>query len=431
MAPREVGDTAKVRRAPGVSADPATAGVLTGAPPLRQAGRLATLPADLLPRIVAHIWACRPARPAAEEVRHAASLFGVCRRMRDALRAEPLPLALDFSAAPLSEGQRAWLAAPVRLGRIESAACFRPWRIASDEEERLWRGGHEAFLARHGRSLLRLTGVPLRLVATFDPSAPPALDLSGLRLTTLGVDCAVRRADRRRELWLAPGFMPQSLAELELRGVGLDGKGVVLGMGWATHPALRPDARVPALQRISVSGETTNTQLNDLALLQGLAAAPALSVDSGRHHLAVNARLLERVRSLHLRGDPVCLDLEVRRGQYEGLARSMCRPGLQSVTLEAAADAVLFCFQINPYALSLGYPDAPDDQPHTFCAVLRALLARRAGRFAFEVGPLPGERSALRRLAWRAWPPRGSPAWPAAAGAHARAAAWADEPDSD
>ena len=106
----------------------------------------------------------------------------------------------------------------------------------------------------------------------------------------------------------------------------------------------------------------------------------------------------------------MCLDLEVRRGQYEGLARSVCLPELQSVTLEAVADAVLFCFQINPYAFSLGYPDAPDDQPHTFRAVLRALLARRAGRFAFEVGVLPGERSVLQRLAWRAWPPRGSPA---------------------
>ncbi len=337
MAPREAGDTAKVRRAPGVSAAPAPAGVLTRAPPLRQAERLAALPADLLPRVVAHIWACRPARPAAEQVRHAVSLFGVCRRVRDALRADPLSLALDFSAAPLSECQRAWLAAPVRVGRIESAAFFRPWRIASDEEERLWRGGHEAFLAQHGRSLLRLTGVPLRLVATLDPSAPPALDLSGLRLTTLGVDCAVRRADGRRELWLAPGFLPQSLAELELRGVGSDGKGVVLGMGWASHPALRPDARVPALQRISVSGKTTNMQLDGLALLQGLAAAPALSVDSGRSHLAVHARVLERMRSLHLRGAPVCLDLAVRRGQYEGLARSVCPPGLQSVTLEAAA----------------------------------------------------------------------------------------------
>jgi hypothetical protein len=139
MAPREAGDrgTAKVRRVPGASATPATAGVLTRAPPPRQAGRLAALPADLLPRIVAHVWACRPARPAAEEVRHAASLFGVCRRVRDVLRAEPLPLALDFSAAPFSEGQRAWLAAPVRVGRIESAAFFTPRSEASGEEERL------------------------------------------------------------------------------------------------------------------------------------------------------------------------------------------------------------------------------------------------------------------------------------------------------
>jgi len=244
-------------------------------------------------------------------VRHAASLFGVCRRVRDVLRAEPLPLALDFSAAPLSEDQRAWLAAPVRVGRIESAAFFTPRSEASGEEERLWRGGHEAFLARHGRALLRLSGVPLRLVATFDPSAPPALDLSGLRLTALGLDCTVRRADRRRELWLAPGFLPHRLVELELRGVGTVGQALLFDMAWAAHPALRPDARPPALQRVSVSGRS-RMRLDGLALLQGLAAAPALSVDSGRSHLAVHARVLERVRSLHLRGAPVCLDCPAR-----------------------------------------------------------------------------------------------------------------------
>ncbi len=364
-------------------------------------------------------------------MRHAASLFGVCRRVRDVLRAEPLPLALDFSAAPLSEDQRAWLAAPVRVGRIESAAFFTPRSEASGEEERLWRGGHEAFLARHGRALLRLSGVPLRLVATFDPSAPPALDLSGLRLTALGLDCTVRRADRRRELWLAPGFLPHRLVELELRGVGTVGQALLFDMAWAAHPALRPDARPPALQRVSVSGRS-RMRLDGLALLQGLAAAPALSVDSGRSHLAVHARVLERVRSLHLRGAPVCLDCPARRGQYERLARSVCPPELQSVTLEAAAKkSVLFWFEINPYALSLGYADFADDLPHTFRAVLRALLERRADRFAFEVGVLPGDPSALRRLAWRAWPPQGSPAWTAAAEAHARAAAWADEPDSD
>jgi hypothetical protein len=285
--------------------------------------------------------------------------------------------------------------------------------------------------ARHGRSLLRLSGVPLRLVSTLDPSAPPALDLSGLRLTTLGLDCTVRKADRRRDIWLAPGFLPQSLVELELRGVGTVGQALLFDMGWAAHPALRPEARPPALQRVSVSGRS-RMQLDGLALLQGLATAPALSVESGRSHLAVHARVLERVRSLHLRGAPVCLDCSARRGQAERLARSVCPPGLQSVTLEAVAKkSVLIWFEINPYALSLGYTDAADALPHSFRAVLRTLLERRAGRFAFEVGVLPGDRSALQRLAWRAWPPRGSPAWTTAAEAHARAAAWADEPDPD
>jgi len=43
--------------------------------------------------------------------------------MRAVLRAWPLPLALDFSAARLSAAQRRWLLDPAQAGRVEVVLC--------------------------------------------------------------------------------------------------------------------------------------------------------------------------------------------------------------------------------------------------------------------------------------------------------------------
>ncbi len=84
---------------------------------------LITLPDKLLGRILRRAWADKRPRPAADEVRAAASLACVCRRMRAVLRAWPLPLALDFSAARLSAAQRRWLLDPAQAGRVEVVLC--------------------------------------------------------------------------------------------------------------------------------------------------------------------------------------------------------------------------------------------------------------------------------------------------------------------
>jgi hypothetical protein len=121
---------------------------------------LIALPDELLGRILRRAWADRPPCTAAEEVRRAAGLACVCRRMRELLRETPLPLALDFSAAPLSAAQRRWLLEPAQAGHVEAAS----FDIESTDE--LWqRPLLDDFLARHGSTLLRLFGVPLRLVA--------------------------------------------------------------------------------------------------------------------------------------------------------------------------------------------------------------------------------------------------------------------------
>jgi len=164
---------------------------------------------ELILGIFERAWACRGPLKGAEEVRRAADLHNVCRRVRGMLRAHPLPLALDLSAAELSGAQRAWLAAPVRVGRVE-AACFHP------SERLLWQCG--SFLRQHGGSLQRLAGVPLCLVSAEAEGAAPALDLSGLRLAEAGVACPGRGAagGPAPRVWLAPAVWPASLVRLEL-----------------------------------------------------------------------------------------------------------------------------------------------------------------------------------------------------------------------
>jgi len=91
----------------------------------------------------------------AEEVRAAAVLASVCRRVRALLRAPPLPLALDFGAARLRVAQRTWLLQLAQTGRVE-AASLHP-------EDALWqRPLLRSFLSRHCSALLRLSSMPLR-----------------------------------------------------------------------------------------------------------------------------------------------------------------------------------------------------------------------------------------------------------------------------
>jgi len=85
-------------------------------PGLRQAVGVPRLPDELLRNILALSWAARPEWSAAEEVRRAVDLHGVCRALRASLRAQPLPLVLDFYDAPLTPRQRAWLTRRVTAG---------------------------------------------------------------------------------------------------------------------------------------------------------------------------------------------------------------------------------------------------------------------------------------------------------------------------
>lgn len=217
-------------------------------PALRQAACLATLSADLLRGVFALVWACRPAWPAAQEVRHAVSLFSVCRCVREVLKARPLPLVLDFTASLLSQKQRAWLAAPVCVGYIEGVSFHSGEKGLWRRRQAYGRTFYSKFLDQHGRSLLRLSGVPLRLLSSLSPWMQPALDLSGLGLTHLGVLCTwgrLRLGPERRIL-LGPGFWPQSLVQLRLLEVNGAWSNLLPHIDWGTDPRFRPDVRLPA-----------------------------------------------------------------------------------------------------------------------------------------------------------------------------------------
>ena len=373
---------------------------------------------DLLRGIFGLVWADRPARPAAGEVQYAAGLCSVCCCVRRALQAQPLPLTLDFSAARLSECQRAWLAAPVRVGCVQATSI-------SDSEERLWRGCYKSVLAHHGHSLLELSGVPLRLLTTVDQSVLPALDMSGLALTQLGIVCVLpylpMRVFVQKRVWLAPGFWPQSLVQLTLLSASCKEDGLLGRVEWGTHSALRPTNNpLPQLQSIAVMGGMRFNNLYDLPLLRGLKTCPALTVDSGdsQHGTWVNASILEHVRSIHLRASRVVLNGTVKPnpdGLHASPVQSLCPPALQSATIEALS-ICLSGFRSPGFEFAL---------PHRMA--LRALFEHCSGQFAFEVCMRPCAPNQPMRLAWRRWPRQGSTEWQAAADAHAQAAAWAHE----
>jgi len=344
------------------------------------------LPPDLMLCIVMQAWESRPARSAAAEVKQATEIYlGVPLGVRTELQAQPLPLVLDFSGAPLSGPQRAWLAAPVHVGSVKDVTFY-----AGDAQ--LWGGWQESFFYAHGGSLLRLSGVPLSGMVTFIQSQPPALDLSGLlALTELGLVCSLRNT--RLDVWLAPGYWPPGLAQLYL----LDGgQGILPYLGWGTDPVLTREANQPALGLINVAqlaaGAAHAVALGHLPLLEGLMTWPALHASGSS--VTVQAGICAHLRSLHVEGTDINVFGSQTLAAQELLVDSLFPPNLQAATL-AARGAICFWRQwvgINEY-------------PHH--EVLHTLAVRHSGEW--EIEHELDESGALRRLVWRRWPEQGFP----------------------
>ena len=354
-------------------------------------------------------------------MRGAADLASVCRRWRELLRAPPLPLALDFSARPLSGAQRRWLLEPAQAGRVEAA------RLHS--EDAMWEQPlFEDFEFRHGCALRRLSGVPLRLVASKYQDSDPVLDLSGLRLTKLGIDCYdIRHLCRLDDgswaacLWLEPELLPGTLEELEL--LGLYG-GWLGSLAWAPCVGAGSAGRLPRLQtlRVTTRKKKDNTLETDtIPLFQGFPGLPCFEVDDSHDdglHLEVG--LFGRVRRVRIVAGGF-LALWDDQEDVAVFVDRLCHAGLQAAELCGKREVDLMVPQ-GPYECAV--------TRH----VVRDMISRYGDRFAVDVGsagkPHDGRswrRENLYRLAWRRWPAPGAPDLQAAKAAHEHARAWAAE----
>jgi len=391
--------------------------------------RFLALPNVLLGRILRRAWADRPRRPAAEEVRAAAGLASVCRRVRDLLRAPPLPLALDFSATRLDDEQRRWLLNPAQAGRVEAAmfcVLWRPPEVA--RKDALWeRPLLDRVLARHGGTLLQLSGVPLHLVACAGHMARPALDLSGLRLTKLGIDCwgeTLTGNSGAERLW--PDCLPGALEELDLLGLYED---CLTGLAWASRSGAGVAGRLPRLHTIRLRAHAiahkTAYELNRSfslrcpPILGGFTSLPHLEVDCSGAPMSCNdAAVLFKVRSARIvSGGSVWLWL----GREDVVADRLCHARLQAAELCAARDGIQMYRTVE---FGIGRMSTRE--------IVCEMIGRCGDRFAVEVevkrrprGPPSWCEYEVRRLAWRRWPAPGAPDLPAARAAHERARAWA------
>ena len=385
-----------------------------------------TLPDELLGGMLRRAWTDRPARPAAEEVRCAAGLALVCSCVRELLRAHPLPLALDFSAARLTTGQRSWLLEPAQAGRME-AASFHP-------EDGLWEQPLlNSFMALHGGTLLHLSGVPLRLVACKGEEErglwrrsggcglpePGALDLSGLRLTKLGVDCrdfkgliGMDFGWWTRHLWLWPERLPGALEQLHLLGVCSNWRRF---LAWA--PQSTTGVALPWLHSLCVTCVEAAEPLSlvCIPLLREFPVSPAFELNASGANVVAHADLFGRVRSVRVAAANEVRLLGGDQDNVVAFVDSLCRAGLQAAELRAMK------FVYGPVAQ---WVHSGGSLLHE---VVRELISRYSDRFAVEVDPGEGpeHEARLRRLAWRRWPAPDAPDLPAALAAHERARAWA------
>ncbi len=397
---------------------------------------LIALPDELLGRILQCAWAETPwSDTAAEEVRRAADLASVCRRMRELLRAHPLPLALDFSAEPLSAAQRSWLLEPAQAGRVEAADFYAGVGTHTDA---LWlQPLLPDFVARHSGALLRLSGVPLQLVPPVSQEARSALvDLSGLRLTKLGLNCCnllahLLRMDAPPPACVRPECLPGGLEELEL--LGLHGRLLGWGLAWAPpQSGVGLAARLPRLHTLRLARVRVMEPLRiaHVALLEGLSVLPAFDLDGSGAIVSVHSDLFEQVRSVRIVAGACALqDFDDDDSDYDSdhdgdhdgevtaVVDRLCHAGLQAAELRGADYVAI----LGPRKCSVTHE------------VVRDMISRYGDQFAVDVGGLDepldvdcGEKgNIIHRLAWRRWPAPDAPDVPAARAAHERARAWA------
>jgi len=348
-------------------------------------------------------------------VRAAAVLSCVCRRVRALLREWPLPLALDFSAEPSSDAQRGWLLDAAQAGRVAAASFHR--------RDALWEQPIARRLAgparRHAAAAIRRAAQTSGLLGQDEQ---PALDLSGLRLTRLSINCRgaqdLRRLDGSAHLWLRRERLPGPLEALHLSGL----KGSLEGLAWAPPSGAGSAGRLPRLRtlRVTCLRGVQSMNIYRVPLLEGSAGLPDLRVYASGASVAVHVAMFEQVGSLRIVGGRCVLVVGSRESRMATFLDCLCPAGLRAAELGAEAIGVY-----------LG-PPPPQYESWMCAAVVHGMTSAPEQRFAVEVGVSnwrPGDdavrKTAPCRLAWRRWPAPGAPDLLAARAAHERARAWA------
>jgi len=388
---------------------------------------------DLIRGIIGSAWARRHAQPAAAEVRSAVGLLNVCRRVRAVLRARPLPLQLDFSRAPLSARQRAWLAARVRVGYVEGI------RVCNMDCT-FWKGANSLVLRRHGHSLQRLAGVPLRLVSTTDRSVLDTvragvrvahlLDLRGLgQLTHLSVVLPLQNDLKGEErLWLVRDLWPDGLVELELlciatchRRTYAPSAMVLYHLAWAPSSPQRSSGAQPHSALLQFSdAHCSDWRQNRTPLLWQHPLVPALHARWVVHAGASEVGKLfsvfapERTCDLLVRCNRVWAHSSAEGGAAHGSfpVQSLCG-SVSAAEIRSSGQSIQFWVcrsQVHAHVL------------------LRMLIAQCSRQYALKVvKSTSGPVGWLKVLAWRRRPLQSSSEWHAVANDHAYAVWWANE----
>jgi hypothetical protein len=241
--------------------------------------------------------------------------------------------------------------------------------------------------------------VPLRLVASVSLEDWSALDLSGLRLTKLGIDCCgvqdlwrLTRSSQADFVWLWPERLPGTLEKLHLHGPAGDW---LRELAWAPQSSAGLAGWLPRLHTLCVTCEEGGGPLGvgDLALLEGFPGLPNFRVTkgSGADTVVVHNSLFVRIGHVRIvAGGRV--HLQGHQDDVVMLADRLCPAGLQAAELCAGG-----CISLSSGGLFLN-------------EVVRTMIGRHGDRFAVEVGLAedpdkgPGNERRLRRLAWHRWP---------------------------
>lgn len=356
---------------------------------MQDVSAFAALPTDLLSTIL-HLACKQEGRlPAAASVRNLVQLSLTSRRFKALLRAQPPPLTLNFAGGAFTGAQRAWLLSPRRLGAVH-AAGFCPISLLGDVSLVQW---VQEVVTLEARTLRHLWGLPIYFLTSSSRSAP--LDLSQSAITVLGL--GLFRANNGP---LAAARLPAGLKRLELFAL-FEGAEVPT---WSRRPADNPLGCLAGLHTVACTMINGRGDWHVGDLLELGRQGACLSVDlcgSSMRGLEVGEDESVFGRALHVRRPLLCVWQSTRT-----VIHSLSADGLREVSL-------VFVF------LEAFFRRQPDLRHLTTRkrVFLEHALRAYGHELAFEASDS--------LLAWRRWPPTGTPAWRAAAERHEAARRWA------